>query len=264
MLARSFDNGATWSQGTEIFDPGEFNQTIGNQIVVEPDGTLVDLFDLINNEHGPIGHNASTTFQVAVIRSHDQGATWSAPVIVGNIVDTQILTLDGKQIRTGDILPEVAVNNRNGTLYAAWQTAASIVVSQSTDGGSSWSSPVTINHSGAAQAFTPSVAVASDGTVGVSHYDLRNASAASPGLTDTWFDTCSSACTTATSWSEVQLDTTRAFDMKTAPLTLSGYFVGDYESIAPFGTSGFRPLWVMAQPIALAGPTDAFSSTVGS
>jgi hypothetical protein len=36
------------------------------------------------------------------------------------------------------------------------------------------------------------------------------------------------------------------------------------ESIAPFGRSGFRPLWVMAQPIALAGPTDAFSSTVGS
>lgn len=264
MFARTLDGGKTWSQGTEIFDPGEFNQTIGNQIVVQPDGSLVDLFDLINNEHGPRGHKASTTFQVAVITSHDHGTTWSAPVIVANIVDTQILTLDGKQIRTGDILPEFAGNSTNGNLYVAWQTAAAIAFSQSTDGGNSWSAPVTVSKSSPAQAFTPSVTVGADGSVAVSYYDLRNATAGSPGFTDTWLDTCSSACTNGANWSEVQLDTTGGFDMRTAPLTTSGYFTGDYESIAAFGVSGFRPLWVMAQPIASTGPTDAFSNTVGS
>jgi hypothetical protein len=263
FFARTTDGGNTWSQGKKIFDPGEFNQTIGNQIVVEPDGTLVDLFDLINNEHGPRGHNASTTFQVAIIRSHDQGTTWSAPTIVGNIVDTQVKTLDGKNVRTGDILPEVAVDSVHGNLYATWQTSASIVFSQSADGGNTWSIPATISNSGTAQAFTPSIAVAANGKIGISYYDLRNATLLSnPGLTDTWFTSCSAVCAKAASWSEVKLDATGGFDMRTAPLTASGYFVGDYESIAPSGLSGFQTLWVMGQPQATAGPTDPFSSTV--
>jgi len=49
--------------------------------------------------------------------------------------------------------------------------------------------------------------------------------------------------------------------MRTAP-DAGGYFVGDYESIAPSGASGLRPLWVQAQPQATAGPTDLFSSSV--
>ncbi|TAN34551.1 exo-alpha-sialidase [bacterium] len=264
MFARTTDGGKTWSQGREIFDPGEFNQTIGNQILVEPDGVLVDVFDLINNEHGPRGHNATTTFQVAVITSHDQGNTWSAPTIVASIVDTPINTLDGHAIRTGDILPEAAVNPTNGKLYVAWQTDAKVDVSQSADDGAMWSPAVTISRSAPAQAFTPSIGVAADGTVGVSYYDLRHATSAHPGNTDTWFDTCSSACTSAAAWSEAQLDTSGGFDMKAAPLTGSGFFVGDYESIAPSGAAGFRPLWVMARPGTSADPTNPFSSTVNS
>lgn len=262
MFSSTSDGGKTWSQGHVIFDPGEYNQTIGNQIVVEPDGTLVDLFDLINNEHGARSPKAFTTFQTAVITSHDHGATWSAPTIVGDIVDTPITTLDGQPIRTGDILPEVAVDPKSGTLYAAWQSAATIVESQSTNGGANWSTPVTVSKSGKAQAFTASVTVAKNGTVGITYYDLRNATTAVPDYTDTWLVTCSSSCTSAGSWAEVQLDNTGGFKMKTAPRTGSGYFVGDYESIAPNGAGGFRPLWVMAQPKATNGPTDAFSSTV--
>ena len=262
MFSSTGDGGRTWSPGHVIYDPGEWNQTIGNQIVVQPDGTLVDLFDLINNEHGPFGRNASTTFQVAVMTSTDHGASWSAPTIVANIVDTQVTTLDGQNIRTGDILPEVAVDHSNGNLYTAFQTSASVAFSQSTDGGHNWSPPVTVGKSGAAQAFTPNIVVAANGTVGISYYDLRNATAANPGYTNTWFDTCSVSCSLAGSWSEIELDTTGGFDMKSAPLTGSGYFVGDYESVAPNGTSGFQPLWVMGRPQATHGPTDPFSSSV--
>ncbi len=261
FFASTIDGGNHWSQGREIFDPGEFNQTIGNQIVVEPDGTLVDYFDLINNENGPFGNQAHTTFQVAVITSHDQGLTWSGPTIVANIVDTPITTLDGNAIRTGDILPEIAIDQSNGNLYAAWQTDAKIAFSQSTNGGATWSTPITISKSGSAQAFTASIGVSASGRVGVSYYDLRNATSANPDLTDTWFDSCSLACTDAASWTEVQLDTKGGFHMKAAPLTGSGYFVGDYESVAANG-SGFRNLWVMANPGSTADPTNAFSDTV--
>ena len=33
MFSKTTDGGVTWSNGRVIFDPGEKNQTIGNQIV---------------------------------------------------------------------------------------------------------------------------------------------------------------------------------------------------------------------------------------
>ncbi|MGH7763362.1 MAG: sialidase family protein [Candidatus Dormibacteraceae bacterium] len=260
MFSRTLDGGNSWSQGRVIFDPGQWNQTIGNQMVVQPDGSLVDLFDLINNEHGPFGHNASTTFQVAMITSHDHGTTWSDPTIIANITDTQVRTLDGQDIRTGDILPEIAGDHTNGNLYVAYQNNAKISFTESTNGGVTWSAPIIISRSGSAQAFTPSIVVSGNGTVGVSYYDLRHATATTPGLTDTWFDSCTAGCATASAWTESQLDNAGSFDMKAAPQA-GGYFVGDYESIAPSG-SGFRNLWVMAMPGTAADPTNVFSDTV--
>ena len=78
MFSKTTDGGQTWSTGRPIFDPGEKNQTIGNQIV-EPTagpgkGVLVDGFDLILTKGGK-GNNQRSTFAVAVVRSTDGGAT---------------------------------------------------------------------------------------------------------------------------------------------------------------------------------------------
>src|SRR5262249_19656458 len=43
-FSRSTDGGKTWEQPRIILDPGANAYTLGNQIVVLPDGTLVDLF----------------------------------------------------------------------------------------------------------------------------------------------------------------------------------------------------------------------------
>jgi hypothetical protein len=61
-FARSTDNGQSWETARPIFDPKAINQTIGNQIDVLPDGTLVDGFNLINgakNAHGTRGNNVA-------------------------------------------------------------------------------------------------------------------------------------------------------------------------------------------------------------
>jgi hypothetical protein len=60
----------TW-QTREIFDPGTKSGTISNQIVVTPDGTLVDGFYLFQTKQHEVGNF------VAVIRSTDKGASWS-------------------------------------------------------------------------------------------------------------------------------------------------------------------------------------------
>ena len=95
-------------------------------------------------------------------------------------------------MRSSDFLPEFAANPVNGNIYAVWQDArfsptgaSKIAFSQSTDGGLTWSPVIRIDQSpGNTQAFVPQIHVASDGTVGLLYYDLENATAAQPGLTD--------------------------------------------------------------------------------
>jgi hypothetical protein len=158
-------------------------------------------------------------------------------------------------------------------VYAVWQDGsfsgpprgqehAGIAFAQSLDGGRTWSKKIEINQVPATQAFTPSVAVAADGTVGVTYYDFRTNTSA-PGLpTDYWFVHCHAAtqvCANPGSWSS---DTHVAgpFDMETAP-DANGYFVGDYEGLARAGNS-FAAFFAMANDGNLANRTDIFESTL--
>jgi hypothetical protein len=269
------DSGKTWSPARMIYDPGQNDQTIDNQIVVEPagsaKGTLVDGFVQILNSGG-FG-KPSSVLNVAVIRSADGGGTWSAPVIVSQLTDAPV-SINGAGVRTGDIIPTFTADPATGNLYAVWQDGrfsadgqAKIAFSMSSDGGLHWSTPIRIDQSpGDVPAFTPQVHVNRDGTIAVSYYDLQNATAAHPGLTDAYLVTCPAAtsnCGSAASWAGGQalLSTTGSFDMTTAP-NAAGYFVGDYEGLTSTGST-FDPFFVMAQPIATKGLTDPFANTAG-
>jgi hypothetical protein len=273
MFSKTTDSGLTWSTGRVIFDPGQQNQTIGNQIVVPTAGpaagTLVDGFDLILTKGG-LGNNQRATFSVAVIRSTNGGATWSQPTIVAQQSFAGV-SIAGHPVRSSDELPEFAAGPE-GNLYAVWQDgrfsatgAAKVAFSMSSDGGLTWTTPIRVDQSpGDTPAFTPQVHVASDGTVGISYYDLESATSAQPGLTDTFIVHCHATCSDPASWvagDETKLDTTGPFDMTQAP-DAGGYFVGDYEGLTS-SRSTFDPFFVMASPVATAGLTDPFANTAG-
>jgi hypothetical protein len=300
-FARSTDNGASWETARKIFEPKPSRvQTIGNQIVVLPDGTLVDGFNYIKYSNG---HDIHSGDNVAVLFSEDQGTTWSStPTIVANMGDRGVrdpepVNCPGDNtpstpcllVRTGDILPDFAVDysagSTNGDMYAVWQTHRSatvqqlgstlpvddtILLSRSTDGGHSWSAPVKVNHTTAGkQAFTASVHVADNGDVAVTYYDFRNDATGDAALsTDYWVAHCHAAtsdCSQASGWplSDENRLTPTSFDMRSAPYA-GGYFLGDYEGLDNFGTT-FTPFFVQeAAGATHAVPlTDAFYSTAG-
>ena len=269
-FARTTNGGDSWESASKIYETGANKQTLGNQIVVRPQGELFDFFaDIVNasNRRGGIG-----PVKLSYIRSDNRGETWTKPARVDDMIPMSLIREDTPvdvedvqcpdpsdqgacPIRAGDLLPEVAVDADNGNLYAVWMDARfdgglfvddhdNIAFSQSTDGGATWSAPIKVNKTPTGepnfdqQAFTPSVDVDRDGTVTVTYYDLRNNTPDPATLdTDYFAVSCESAtesCTIPASWEEERI-TPAPFDIRKAPFA-RGYFLGDYMGLDNDGT----------------------------
>jgi hypothetical protein len=287
-FSRTTDGGQTWEPARAIYNPGANSQTIGSQIVVLPDGTLVDVFNEVLGAKN-VG-NATFVYNVSLVRSTDRGVTWThgqairaAQLLTRAAFDSQGIAVrdpeTGEPVRTGDIIPQVAVDRSpagpaRGTLYVVWQDSRfsgfahdSIAFAKSTDGGFTWSAPIQINQtptsipSGNQQAFTPSIAVAPDGTIGVTYYDFRNNTAAAPLLTDYFIVHChpaTSSCTSPADWTFETKLTDTSFDMRQAPVA-RGFFTGDYEGLGVAGTK-FVAFFSMPH---LSDPSSVFFRRVG-
>lgn len=246
--------GGIWQPARPIYDPGIDAQTLGNVIGVLPDGTLIDAFDRITQ-----ASSTTPVHSLAVIRSVDGGMTWSDAQV---IAPTRGMGVEDPNshvfIRSGRDLPQIAVDRTSGAVYLVWQDAPAdgapdaVLLVRSRDGGVSWSAPAVVNGVPEAPAFTPSVAVATDGTVGVTYADLRDARLAdADGFRVTpWLATSRDGGMT---WSDEGLSL--AFDLR--PALLRGvYFLGDYQGLAAVG-SAFVPLFVAATQ-ADGNRTDVF------
>lgn len=269
-FTRTTDGGDSWEPARKIFETGANKQTLGNQIVVRPQGEVIDFFaDITNrsNRRGPL------PVHLSLIRSPDRGESWGRVIKAEEMIPASLLigrdgdsTIDVESapcpdpseqgscpIRSGDLIPDVAVDPNNGNLYAAWMDIRfdggisltdhdSIAFSMSTNGGLTWSPAIKVNQTPTdepnfdQQAFTPSVDVANDGTVTVSYYDFRHNTSDPANLDTDYFAVhCHSVCSNPASWdgSEERL-TPQSFDIRRAPYA-RGYFLGDYMGLANAG-----------------------------
>jgi hypothetical protein len=280
-FARTLDGGRTWEPAREIFDPGEQNGTIGHQIVVLPadrlGGELVDVFEF---EYGHKNSNGLRGIHVGTIRSRDEGLTWSERTLIADALFIPVRDpLTGARIRAGATIPNVGVDPRDGTLYAVWLDARfsdgahnDIALSMSTDGGLTWASPTKANQTPAdldppnAQAFTPSVHVAADGSLAVSYYDFRNngtdSDPSQPLETDRFIAVCSEPSASApdrcaSGWTETRLTPT-SFNLRVAPNS-EGLFLGGYEGLA---SAGNQFVSVFTQANSAADPATVYFSAL--
>jgi hypothetical protein len=258
-FSRTTNGGSSWETARPIFDPGQNDQTIGNQIVALGNRDLVNVMTVFKNDN----RNGLRGGTVAVLRSSDQGASWSGQITVSRLGSVGVTDPeDGHPVRTGDIIPEIASDEQDGSdeVYVVWQDARfndferdQVAFSHSPDGGVTWSAPVRISTHNETQAFTPAIRVDDDGNIGVSYYDFRNDDPATPALeTDLWFTRSTDHGET---WREERV-TSSSFDMRLAP-DANGYFVGDYEGLSALGTT-FYPFWSESR----AGGTNVSVATV--
>jgi hypothetical protein len=254
MLARSTDGGATWEGARTIYDPGQRSQTIGNVVAVLPNGTVVDVFTRIDS---PAGAPASASLNVIV--SADKGSSWTGPFRIADALAVGARDPDtGAPIRDGANLPQVAVAP-NGHLWVAWQDARfsggahdGIALARSTDGGRTWGAPVQVNSAPSAQAFTPSVHVTANGTIGVTYYDLRSNTGDAATLPT---ELILARSLDGARWTEHRISAT--FDLATAPVA-RGYFLGDYQGLAS-ADNVFVPVYVRTNSGDAANRTDVFA-----
>jgi hypothetical protein len=267
LFSKTTDSGKTWSTPRVIVDPGERKQTIGNVIVVDPrTGTLYDFFDAILPPNPPFALLGNTT--VAFAKSTDGGATWSPLQVIsklGTVTVTDPNNVDpviggAARIRTGDIIPEATIDPASGQLYVVWQDARfssgahdDVAISTSTNGGKTWSTPKLVDTPNNQPAFTPTVAVASDHTVGVTYFQFDPTSLGSEPTTY-FIKTASPAdigSAKANSLATAKATTVAGpFNMLDAPFA-RGYFVGDYEALGTVGTV-FQPFFVQTNCLDLS------------
>ncbi len=215
---RSNDRGKSWEPERAIYkirddvtlfstfgiDPNETPivgaQNIGHQIVVLPDGRLVNVSQarfLTVDESGE-EPEFENFYERTIIRSFDNGDTWeqTGKIIPSTTIsgfvsrDFELFIGSGGAIenttRSASSIPDIAVNRTNGHMYVVWQAVdptfsfIGVFMSVSRDGGDTWSDQITVGGGDPTPdnfnsfAELPAVHVADDGTVGVLFFDDRN------------------------------------------------------------------------------------------
>ena len=185
--------------------------------------------------------------------------------MVAEFLQVNPITQDGAQrVRSAAPAFDVAIDRATGRIVLVWEQLSQggliplrIVLSESVDGGATWSDAIHVDQTPSnselilEQAFVPSVEVSDDGTIGITYYNFQNDVAGdSRADTDHWFIHCHpelADCLERESWVDPVRLTGESFDMLTAIPANRGLFVGDYTGLASSG-SDFFSVFAVTRP----------------
>ena len=275
LFARSTDGGATWSHPLPI-SPAHNNNAVGGRqgaaVKVGPDGTVfVVWFDTVDKQ--------------AVERlsiSRDGGRTFPMQnITVAQVTDDFVNPAPGSSFRQdARAFPSFTIAP-DGTLYVAWGNRtgdkigpcgnksggghAVVLVTKSTDGGLTWSAPVTGGDVSGRSAFFASVAAGPDHTVNVAFLamdDVPACTAPGPGVVH--YDAYLTQSTDGgSSWSSSLLISTATSDPDgSSTNSLAAQFLGDYITAVTDGIHVFA-VWTDSRNATPCAAVDAFRARTG-
>src|SRR5712692_4002739 len=169
LFSRSTDGGEIWSSPLSLSPSHNNNATGGRQgaaVKVGPDGTVfVVWLDTVNKQ---------AVERMAI--SHDGGKTFPGPnITVATVTDDFVSPAPGSSFRQdARAFPSFSIAS-NGTLYVAWGNRtgdptnghAVVMLTKSTNGGLTWSTPVVAGNVSGRSAFFASVAAGPNNNVNV-------------------------------------------------------------------------------------------------
>jgi hypothetical protein len=256
MFARTGDAGRTWSIPAAIYSGNDEAQQ--NQLLMTAGGVLLDVFVEAPSLPGT-PHPPPLPVKIRVMRSTDQGQTWSKPVDAASFTYTNAVDPGtGGQLRFSG--QDIGAASAGNAVYVTWfedhSDFSTIQVARSEDAGVHWRAPQVVVRQ-KAEAFLPTIAVAGDATLGLLWYDFRHFTQGSSTLdTDVWFSTSRDR---GVHWTERRA--AGPFDLRSAPAVRYGPFIGDYMGLVGL-PDGFAAVFVQAMPKSRNGPTDVFFSHI--
>jgi hypothetical protein len=252
-FSRSLDGANTFSEPTVIHSAPDGELVLESRLAQLSDGTLLDVFGQATAQPLTAPQRTFAT------RSTDNGVSWSEPVRIGTVGQHAIVDPDtGATQYQFCCLFGFAVSAEDRA-YLAYTTVGGaksgrVLVARSPDGGQSWQ-PARLVANPGAQALQPAVAVADDGTVGVTWYDFRNDTSGDKRLTtDYWFAYSRNG---GRNWRRSHL--AGPFDLLSSRRT--GRPLGVYQGLAGL-KHGFAATFIQAKPRAEIGSEDVFFARV--
>jgi hypothetical protein len=236
MFSRTVDAGKTWSPERVIQAPPTGTLPDPTLVEVLPNGELLNLYLQANLTPFLPAGSPIVPWQVMAARSRDAGSHWSAPIGIGSIGHPFAPEdpTTGTQVRAYPVISAAVAPS--GEAYVVWNEIKSkrssrIFLSRSGDGGIDWSPPKPIA-TVPTQAFLPSIAVARDGTIGVTWDAFTGDRRGDHKLTTrVWF---ARSLDGGRRWRRIPIG--GPFDMlSTSPTSstgITGRFVGDYQGLA--------------------------------
>lgn len=263
FISYSRDGGATWSSPVQVSDPAN-NYSSHPVVQVASDGSVYVTFMQLDN-----GCYCNPPRQF-VDRSTDGGVTWGPDQLVTGAQTTPVGALDVEGhdlVLHGGTDPEAGVEvnnfpvmavapNHPDTVYIVWNDGrwdtgfeiyqhpgkhGDIAFTRSTDGGATWSAPTRVNDDQLANGvdqFMPAIAIAPDGTIGVSWYDRRVNTAAY--LYDVFYSQSTDGGTT---WSRNERVSDASSDPMVGPNAEGVGDLGEYRSMV-LGPDYALPSWL--------------------
>ncbi len=235
VRAYSDNAGASFSSIASIGSSATNAQ--GSQPVFLPNGNLVIIYWSFGTSAHPGEH-------LEAVISTNSGVSFGS----AKLITTRSIEYNEPAIRTGSFLPSAVADPTHGNISVVYQTVLGgnprIVFTKSVDGGNTWSAPIAISDNPAGSGvFKTAINVSSDGQVLTAVFYDHRAHPSSDTLVDLYL---AQSFDGGATWQPNIRVTDVSTDASLAPLTSTGYMLGDYQGIAESTNSSVPaiPVWI--------------------